>query len=122
MQRLAAVQVRDKKRVGNYSGISAGKTLSAVLASRVINAHLTVIPLLSLSELARYLNTFAKVGCSRFFYVPKHTSWLNQIGCWFSILVRRLLRRASFTSTTELSDHILEFIDYFNRTLSKPFQ
>jgi hypothetical protein len=43
MQRLAAVQVRDKKRAGNWSGTGAGKTLSAVLASRVINAHLTVI-------------------------------------------------------------------------------
>jgi len=43
MQRFAAVQVRDKKRVGNWSGTGAGKTLSAVLASRVINAHLTVI-------------------------------------------------------------------------------
>ncbi len=43
MQRLAAIQVRDKKRVGNWSGTGAGKTLSAVLASRVINAHLTVI-------------------------------------------------------------------------------
>jgi len=43
MQRLAAVQVRDKKRVGNWSGTGAGKTLSAVLVSRVINAHLTVI-------------------------------------------------------------------------------
>lgn len=58
----------------------------------------------------------------RFVYIPKHTSWLNQIECWFSILVRRLLRRASFTSTIELRQRILEFIDYFNRTMSKPFQ
>lgn len=58
----------------------------------------------------------------RFVYIPKHTSWLNQIECWFSILVRRLLRRGSFTSTAELSTRILEFIDYFNRTMSKPFQ
>lgn len=58
----------------------------------------------------------------RFVYIPKHTSWLNQIECWFSILVRRLLRRASFTSTTELRQRILEFIDYFNHTMSKPFQ
>ncbi len=28
----------------------------------------------------------------RFVYTPKHTSWLNQIELWFSILVRRLLR------------------------------
>ena len=57
----------------------------------------------------------------RFVYIPKHTSWLNQIECWFSILVRRLLRRSSFTSTTELKEKILNFIDYFNRTMAKPF-
>jgi putative transposase len=57
----------------------------------------------------------------RFVYVPKHTSWLNQIECWFSILVRRLLKRSSFTSTTHLKQKILDFIDYFNRTLAKPF-
>lgn len=39
----------------------------------------------------------------RCFYVPKHTSFLNQIECWFSILVRRLLKRSSFRSTEELS-------------------
>ncbi|OKH40360.1 hypothetical protein NIES2119_01675 [[Phormidium ambiguum] IAM M-71] len=43
MQRLIAVRVRDNKRVGNWSGTGAGKTLSAVLASRVINAQLTLI-------------------------------------------------------------------------------
>ena len=32
----------------------------------------------------------------RFVDVPKHTSWLNQIECWFSILVRRLIKRSSF--------------------------
>lgn len=57
----------------------------------------------------------------RFVYVPKHTSWLNQIECWFSILVRRLLKRNSFTSTAHLKQKILDFIDYFNRTLAKPF-
>ena len=57
----------------------------------------------------------------RFVYVPKHSSWLNQIEIWFSILVRRLLKRASFTSTRDLKQRILDFIDYFNRALSKPF-
>lgn len=57
----------------------------------------------------------------RFVYIPKHTSWLNQIECWFSILVRRLLKRSSFTSTEDLKHKILDFIDYFNRTLAKPF-
>lgn len=57
----------------------------------------------------------------RFVYIPKHTSWLNQIECWFSILMRRLLKRGSFTSTDDLKQQILNFISYFNRTLAKPF-
>lgn len=55
-------------------------------------------------------------------YTPKHTSWLNQIELWFSILVRRLLKRASFTSVADLKNRILDFIDYFNRTMAKPFK
>jgi hypothetical protein len=58
----------------------------------------------------------------RFVYTPKHTSWLNQIELWFSILVRRLLKRASFSSVAELHERILAFIDYFNRTMAKPFK
>ena len=58
----------------------------------------------------------------RFVYTPKHCSWLNQVEMWFSILVRRLLKRASFTSIEELCRKILEFIEYFNKTLAKPFK
>ncbi len=50
----------------------------------------------------------------RFIYLPKHTSWLNQIECWFSILVRRLLKRGNFTSTMDLEQQIRTFIEYFN--------
>jgi transposase len=58
----------------------------------------------------------------RFVYTPKHTAWLNQIELWFSILVRRLLKRASFSSVAELHERILAFIDSFNRTMAKPFK
>ena len=58
----------------------------------------------------------------RFVYTPKHTSWLNQLEIWFSILVRKLLRRASFTSVDDLKARVLAFIDYFNRTMAKPFK
>jgi hypothetical protein len=58
----------------------------------------------------------------RFVYVPKHTSWLNQVEIWFSILGRRVLRRGTFRSKEDLRDHILRFIDYFNRTMAKPFK
>jgi hypothetical protein len=58
----------------------------------------------------------------RFVYTPKHTSWLNQVEIWFSILVRKLLRRASFTSVADLQARILAFIDYFNQTMAKPIR
>jgi transposase len=58
----------------------------------------------------------------RFIYTPKHTSWLNQIEIWFSILVRRVLKRGNFTSVAQLRDRILAFIDYFNQTMAKPFK
>lgn len=58
----------------------------------------------------------------RFVYTPKHTSWLNQIELWFSILVRRLLKHGSFSSVEDLKVHLLAFIDYFNRTLATPFK
>lgn len=58
----------------------------------------------------------------RFVYTPKHASWMNQIEIWFSILVRRLLKRGSFASTEDLRARLLRFIDYFNQHLAKPFR
>ena len=58
----------------------------------------------------------------RFVYTPRHCSWLNQVEIWFSILGRRLLKRGSFTSLSDLEDRLRAFIDYFNRTMAKPFR
>ena len=58
----------------------------------------------------------------RFVYTPKHTSWLNQIELWFSILVKKLLKRSSFKSVEQLRERIQAFIEYFNRTMAKPFK
>jgi hypothetical protein len=58
----------------------------------------------------------------RFVYVPKHTSWLNQVEIWFSILARRVIRRGNFTSKKDLREKILRFIDYYNETMAKPFK
>jgi transposase len=57
-----------------------------------------------------------------FHYTPKHSSWLNQIEIWLSILVRKLLKRGSFTSVQELQARVLAFIDYYNQTMAKPFK
>jgi hypothetical protein len=57
-----------------------------------------------------------------FHYTPKHASWLNQIEIWLSILVRKLLKRGSFRSIEDLQHKVLAFIDYYNRTMAKPFK
>ncbi|MGZ3631031.1 MAG: transposase [Ktedonobacteraceae bacterium] len=57
-----------------------------------------------------------------FHYTPKHSSWLNQIEIWLSILVRKLLKRGSFLSVEDLQTRVLAFIDYYNRTMAKPFK
>ena len=58
----------------------------------------------------------------RFVYTPKHNSWLNQVEIWFGILSRKILRRGSFSSIEELRTRIIDFIDFFNRTMAKPFR
>ena len=57
-----------------------------------------------------------------FHYTPKHASWLNQIEIWLSILTRKLLRRGSFLSVADLQARVLAFVDYYNRTMAKPFK
>lgn len=57
----------------------------------------------------------------RFVYTPKHSSWLNQIELWFSILVRRCLARLSCVSVEQLRAQILAFIAYSNQTSNGAF-
>jgi len=47
---------------------------------------------------------------------------MHQVEMWFSILVRKLLKRASFTSVADLQAKVLAFIEYFNATMAKPFK
>jgi hypothetical protein len=58
----------------------------------------------------------------RFVYLPKHTSWLNQIEIVFGIVGRRVVRHGNFTSLAALKERLLQFIDYFNRTFAQPFR
>jgi len=38
MQRLTTYRILKERRISNWSGVGAGKTISAIFASRVINA------------------------------------------------------------------------------------
>lgn len=57
----------------------------------------------------------------RFVYIPKHSSWLNQIEVVFGIISRRVMRHGSFTSQNDLKEKLSTFITYFNETFAKPF-
>ena len=57
-----------------------------------------------------------------FHFTPKHASWMNQVEIWLSILVRKLLKRGSFLSIQDLNHQVLAFVEYFNRTMPKPFK
>jgi len=56
----------------------------------------------------------------RFFYTPKHCSWMNQIENWFGILQRKVIKHGEFTSVDSLEKQISDFICYYNNILSKP--
>ena len=57
-----------------------------------------------------------------FHYTPKHASWMNQVEIWLSILVRKVIKRGNFTSVEDLKRKVLAFIEYYNRTMAKPFK
>ena len=49
-----------------------------------------------------------------FHFIPTHSSWLNQVEGWFSILTNRQLKRGSHLSVQELKTAITEFIEAWN--------
>jgi transposase len=56
----------------------------------------------------------------RFVYLPKHSSWLNQIEIIFGIINRRVMRRGNFVSQLDLIGKLERFIKYFNETIARP--
>jgi transposase len=57
----------------------------------------------------------------RFVYLPKHSSWLNQIEIVFGIIQRKCLRSGNFKSVADLESQIRQFIVYYNTTMAHPF-
>jgi transposase len=58
----------------------------------------------------------------RFVDLPKHSSWLNQIEVIFGVMIRKVVRRGSFSSVADLRAKLLNFIDDFNRVIAQPFR
>lgn len=57
----------------------------------------------------------------RFVYLPKHSSWLNQIEIFFGIVQRKCLRGGNFTSVPDLESQLRQFITYYNTTMAHAF-
>jgi transposase len=57
-----------------------------------------------------------------FYYTPKHSSWMNQVESWFSVISCKYLKRSSFKSKEALKEGILKFVEYFNETMGKAFE
>lgn len=57
----------------------------------------------------------------RFVYLPKHSSWLNQIEIVFGIIHRKRLRGGNFTSVADLESQLRQFMIYYNITMAHPF-
>lgn len=74
------------------------------------------------SQCTRQKFLYAPERKIRFLYVPKHSSWLNQVEIWFSVVVRRVLKRGNFASVEALQERLFDFIEYFNKTMAKPYR
>ncbi len=58
-----------------------------------------------------------------FHFLPTHASWLNQIEIWFSILHWKIIKRGNFSSTNDLDNKIMDFIEIeWNQKNAHPFQ
>lgn len=47
-------------------------------------------------------------------FIPTHSSWLNQVETWFSILTTKQIKRSSHNSVKELKAAIEEFLNVWN--------
>ncbi|QBI18772.1 IS630 family transposase [Egibacter rhizosphaerae] len=47
-------------------------------------------------------------------FTPTHSSWMNLVESFFSIITRQAIRRGSFTSVRQVTDAIATFIDGWN--------
>ena len=82
---------------------------------------LNTLPVVVLGD--NRISTLARSRAPDLLRVHPATLFVAQSGqIWFSILARRPLKRASFTSLEDLRTRVLDFISYFNDVLGKPFR
>jgi hypothetical protein len=58
----------------------------------------------------------------RFVFTPKHGSWLNQVGLFFSALARRVLKRGDFASAAEFEQRLTAYLGAYNARERHPYR
>jgi transposase len=54
-------------------------------------------------------------------FAPTYSSWLNQVKIWLGIITRDCLRHGIFRSVPDLVNHILRYVQHYNRN-AQPFR
>ena len=103
MQKLIAFRLATDKRIGNWSGTGAGKTLGAILAAEYIQSKLTIIIGLN--------NTI----------LSETTGWAGEIKAAFPKAHVHIKERKNFNFKTSRSDYLLLNYESFQLSESKKF-
>lgn len=124
---IAGLNVRTGEVLGHCGPKRDAKALMAFMeriAARYPTGPIYIIwDNLNIHHGARWIEFNARHGFRLgFVYTPLHASWVNQIEQWFSVLTRRVLRHASFSSSRALADRILDFIAYWNYAEAHPLR
>jgi len=57
-----------------------------------------------------------------FHFLPTHASWLNQIEIWLNILEKKVIRNGDFSSTTDMVNKIMRYMELEWNPKAHPFQ
>jgi transposase len=57
-----------------------------------------------------------------FHFTPTHGSWLNQVELFFSVLVRKFLKRGDFESAAEFEERIEQWLQWYNEEHAHPYR
>ena len=57
-----------------------------------------------------------------FHFTPIHGSWLNQVELFFSVLVRKFLKRGDFDSAAEFDERLERWLQWYNREHAHPYR
>jgi hypothetical protein len=118
--RTGHVYARTAERKRQVEFIALLELVDHEIASHITTLHI-VLDNLRMHKGKQGQAWLAKHPRFAFHYPPVHCSWMNQVEQWFSILQRKRLRIADFTTKAHLAERLLAFVAQWNAH-AHPFQ